>query len=88
MRLRCHWSVLGLAIALLAGCVDTRTTACPNGLVCPEGTRCAANQLVCISDDCGDAAEPADGGWRHGMSPRSSRRTVSPSGCSTKPTRW
>ena len=40
-----------------SACVDewTTTVDCGNGLRCPTGQSCAANQRVCISDTCGDA---------------------------------
>ena len=34
---------------------DTKTTLCADGdFRCPTGTQCAANQLACIRDDCGN----------------------------------
>lgn len=47
--------VVCLAAAASATCVDTTTIDCPSGIVCPEGTQCAAAQPVCIRDDCGNA---------------------------------
>lgn len=41
---------------------DTRTERCPSGLRCPTAWQCAADQDVCIKDDCGDGhVDPAVG---------------------------
>jgi cysteine-rich repeat protein len=43
-----------VAIAVIFACLEAESTDCPNGLVCPPGTQCAAAQNVCISDGCGN----------------------------------
>src|SRR5687767_4466510 len=47
-----------IAIVLLAilsfHCADTDSQVCGNGLVCPQGTRCAGADTVCIRSQCGD----------------------------------
>src|SRR5688572_4144034 len=50
-RLACLLIVL---VGVLGGCVEPASINCPNGLVCPDNSRCAANQDICIFDDCGD----------------------------------
>jgi cysteine-rich repeat protein len=62
--------VVSLACVLAAmvslTCVTTDTRECPNGVVCPEGMFCAAAQLTCIRDKCGngvvDPGEVCDDG--------------------------
>ena len=39
---------------LISGCFDSESTICDTGITCPEGTRCALHQPVCILDSCGD----------------------------------
>ena len=43
-----------IAAATSVTCVSENTEDCGNGLVCPQGTRCAAEDTVCIRDECGD----------------------------------
>ena len=43
----------GVAVAA-SSCAEPGAEDCGNGLVCPEGTRCAAADTVCITDQCGD----------------------------------
>ncbi|MCP4448146.1 MAG: hypothetical protein GY811_22835 [Myxococcales bacterium] len=45
--------LLGL---LSVGCVESESIECPTGIVCPAGSRCAADQSAqaCIFDECGD----------------------------------
>lgn len=46
---------LAVAWAALSGCVpDPEAKTCDTGIYCPAGTKCAANQAVCLYDDCGD----------------------------------
>ena len=48
-----HLLVLAsLALAACAGKPDA--TECATGITCPEGTKCAAAQPVCITNNCGD----------------------------------
>ncbi|MCY1022177.1 DUF4215 domain-containing protein [Pyxidicoccus sp. MSG2] len=49
-------SILTLALCCLTllACIEPESTLCPEGLVCPFGQKCAAQQAVCIKDDCGD----------------------------------
>jgi cysteine-rich repeat protein len=44
--------LLSIALAACAGQPDA--TECKTGITCPEGTKCAAAQDVCINNDCGD----------------------------------
>ena len=49
---------LGVLAAAIAACASPGTTQCDKtGVVCPEGSHCAAAQPICISDTntCGDA---------------------------------
>ena len=60
-----HAALVRLALVALAAagavtCVDTQSTDCPNGRVCPSGTRCAAADTVCIRDNCGDGNTDPD----------------------------
>lgn len=50
------YALLASALWTSSACVDewTTTVDCGNGLRCPTGLSCAANQCVCISDTCGD----------------------------------
>lgn len=61
---RCSFAVLVMLAASCAGQPDA--TDCGNGITCPAGTRCAAIQPVCITNDCGDgivqATEACDDG--------------------------
>src|SRR5688500_19011112 len=52
-----------LLIALLAACVnEPGATVCQTGVVCPEGTTCAAAQPVCITGSCGNGrVDPSEG---------------------------
>lgn len=45
---------LALGLLLLASCQKPRSETCPSGLICPPDTKCAANQNICISGNCGD----------------------------------
>ncbi|HUH05112.1 MAG TPA: DUF4215 domain-containing protein, partial [Kofleriaceae bacterium] len=55
-----------LSLGVGSSCFDSDSIECANGLVCPEGTQCAADQAVCITDDCGngvlDPGEVCDDG--------------------------
>ena len=42
------------ASILVVGCFQPTSVQCKNGLVCPAGTTCAANQDVCIKTLCGN----------------------------------
>lgn len=45
----------GMAALAAPGCVgDPESKTCASGIYCPAGTKCAANQAVCLLDDCGD----------------------------------
>src|SRR5690242_11330502 len=53
-----------LAIAALAiaspvwGCAGKPdASVCASGIICPEGTKCAAAQPVCITNNCGDGIQ-------------------------------
>ncbi|WNG51199.1 DUF4215 domain-containing protein [Archangium minus] len=46
--------VLVLLLLPLQSCLEPLSVECGPDLVCPPGQRCAANQNVCISTDCGD----------------------------------
>jgi cysteine-rich repeat protein len=47
--------VPALLLALpLQACMEPTSVTCASGWVCPAGQQCAANQEVCIVDDCGD----------------------------------
>lgn len=46
---------LAIACVALAACAGSPgATECATGITCPEGTKCAAVQPVCITNDCGD----------------------------------
>lgn len=50
-----------IALLVLAGCADSRTEVCGNGLRCPLGQECAAAQDVCIEVlGCGDGVISGD----------------------------
>ncbi|WP_407736581.1 DUF4215 domain-containing protein [Hyalangium sp.] len=51
------WALLMIP---LASCLELGSKKCVDGLECPEGTRCAANEAVCISTSCGDGEVQAD----------------------------
>jgi len=56
-----------LAALAFAGCANQpNAQVCANGIVCPEGTTCAAVQEVCITGNCGngitDPGETCDDG--------------------------
>src|SRR5262245_229611 len=44
--------VMVLGAAACAGQPDAQV--CATGIICPAGTKCAAVQQVCITNDCGD----------------------------------
>src|SRR6185503_4143697 len=44
-----------LALAACAGKPDA--TECATGITCPEGTKCAAAQPICITNNCGDGVQ-------------------------------
>jgi cysteine-rich repeat protein len=47
--------LIAMACALLVACAgNPNATECATGITCPEGTKCAAVQPVCITNDCGD----------------------------------
>lgn len=48
--------LLSAAVAYTSACIGdkTGTVYCGDSLRCPTGSSCAANQLVCISDSCGN----------------------------------
>ncbi|MGE0551473.1 MAG: DUF4215 domain-containing protein, partial [Kofleriaceae bacterium] len=50
-------AITALFVGLLTGCPsDPGADFCgERGIVCPSGTRCAAAQAVCITNECGDA---------------------------------
>lgn len=55
------WPLLwALLVVPLASCLELGSKKCVDGLECPEGTRCAANESVCISTPCGDGIVQAD----------------------------
>ena len=46
---------LTVACLVLAACAgQPDATECPTGITCPDGTKCAAVQPICITNDCGD----------------------------------
>jgi cysteine-rich repeat protein len=48
-------AILSICLVIpLASCLEEGSQTCADGLVCPTGTQCAANQSVCISTPCGD----------------------------------
>jgi cysteine-rich repeat protein len=52
-----RWLAL-VMLALIAGCARApQATECLTGITCPEGTKCAAAQPVCITNNCGDGIE-------------------------------
>ncbi len=57
---------LALALTVAACAGQPNATECVTGITCPEGTKCAAAQQVCITNDCGDgivaASEQCDDG--------------------------
>ena len=51
-----RWLVLAsLALAACARPPDSQE--CKTGITCPEGTKCAAAQPICITNDCGDGIQ-------------------------------
>jgi cysteine-rich repeat protein len=51
-----RWLVLAAIVA--AGCAQPPAAReCPTGITCPEGTKCAAAQAVCITNNCGDGIQ-------------------------------
>lgn len=51
------WITRSIAVAclVLAACAgQPDATECATGITCPEGTKCAAVQPICITNDCGD----------------------------------
>ena len=55
-----------LALLPALSCSDPRVTFCDTGVLCPDGTQCAARQPICIIGDCGngvlDSGEECDDG--------------------------
>jgi cysteine-rich repeat protein len=51
--------ILAAALAaILTGCAgQPESQECITGITCPEGTKCAAVQAICITNDCGDGIE-------------------------------
>jgi cysteine-rich repeat protein len=44
-----------MACLVIAGCAgQPAATECTTGITCPDGTKCAAVQAICITNDCGD----------------------------------
>ena len=44
-----------LVLSLLVACAGhPASTECASGITCPDGTKCAAAQAVCITNSCGD----------------------------------
>ncbi|HUS65817.1 MAG TPA: hypothetical protein VMZ28_14800 [Kofleriaceae bacterium] len=54
---------VAVALALLAGCLESRHTVCPGGRVCPDGTECDPEHDRCLlpgqADACDGIAENA-----------------------------
>ena len=50
--------VLTATILVASACAgQPNATECATGIVCPEGTKCAAVQPVCLTNDCGDGIQ-------------------------------
>ncbi|MCG8424653.1 MAG: DUF4215 domain-containing protein, partial [Proteobacteria bacterium] len=58
--------VLTAPVLFSGGCSGSQSTDCPDGLICPPGTQCAANQLTCIEGDCGNGFQERDEGCDDG----------------------
>src|SRR3990167_8014597 len=55
------------AIVATAGCAsEPKAIECATGIICPEGTQCAAVQKICLLSSCGngliDSGEACDDG--------------------------
>ena len=50
-------ALCALVAAGLNACVSPNAEECDTGIICPNGTHCAAAQKVCIADEnlCGNA---------------------------------
>jgi cysteine-rich repeat protein len=48
-------TIASFALAACAGQPDA--SVCATGITCPEGTKCAAAQMICITNDCGDGVQ-------------------------------
>ncbi len=50
--------ILSITLAACAGSPDA--TECVTGITCPEGTKCAAAQAICLNNDCGDGIQQSN----------------------------